>query len=392
MEPTPRIAYVGFDRQIHISNINGGNSKQLTISLADNPLLVWGKPELPPKGYAWPCWSPDGEKIACFQLPADRNPEQSVEVHVVEVDGLKQYELMRTPGRIPIFMNWQPSGDGLAVLLQRDEAQLELAYCELDKLGSVRLLHQGAPLFFSWGKGGRQIFIHSGTPGSPLSNQLVVRDSMGQLPDEVFPNSPGNYCRPVFINGSLVHVEHLDGTERLLMSDTVEDESKVLLEFDGLGAIVPAQSANSVVFSSSPGSGAVPYRGATLINLETGEGTRLTDDDLLCFMWSDSGEQLIYVRMLEEAQCLAFYSVRANEKPQELVRFWPSREMLYYFHFFDQFIDSHRLISPCGRYLMFAGHAIDTPQNSPTTINILNLRGAEPIRKLQVGSFGCFAP
>ena len=107
-----RIAYVGSDRQLHVVTADGQDSTQWTFSLANNPLLVWGQPDLAPQGYAWPCWSPDGSKIACFQLPSDQNPEDPVELHVLEEGGLKQQELLQVPGKIPVYMNWQPGGEG----------------------------------------------------------------------------------------------------------------------------------------------------------------------------------------------------------------------------------------------------------------------------------------
>jgi len=386
-----RIAYVGDDRQLHVVTAEGNNPTQWTFSLGNNPLLVWGQPELSPQGYAWPCWSPDGEKIACFQLPSDQNPEDPVELHVLEDGGLKQHEVLQVPGRIPVYMNWQPKGEGLAVLLQTED-HMELAYCSLDTPGKLRLLYQAAPLFFDWCPDARRLYVHAGTPGQPEMNSLVVRDTLGVLPDEVLPQAPGRYCRPLVLGNRVAHVSHVNGTERLISSDLMGEDEQILLEYEGLGAVMPARSRNGIVFSCAPDGGESPYRGATLFHLDAQEPTRLTDHDLLCFFWSDKGEQLIYARLLPETECLAWYSARPRETPIELVRFRPSREMLYYLHFFDQFAETHKLVSGDGRYLVFAGQLADTPPETKPEIHVLDLRGAEELRSVGQGTFGCFEP
>ena len=388
---SPRIAYVGSDRQLHVVSAQGQDPTQWTFSLANNPLLGWGQPDLSPQGYAWPCWSPDGSKIACFQLPSDQNPEDPVELHVLEEGGLKQQEILQVPGRIPVYMNWQPQGKGLAVLLQGEE-HMELAYCSLDAPGKLRLLYQAAPLFFDWGPKARFLYVHAGTPKQPEMNSLVVRDSLGELPDDVFPQSPGRYCRPLIQEDRMVHVSHVNGVERLVCSNLQGDEEKLLLEYEGLGAVMPARSKNGIVFSSAPDSGNSPYRGATLIRLDTQKSERLTDDELLSFFWSDKGQQLLYVRLLPESSCLAWYSARSNSTPVELIRFRPSREMLYYLHFFDQFAATHKLISPDGRYLVFAGLLEDDAPESKPKIHVIDLRGESAPMTVGEGSFGCFEP
>lgn len=388
---TARIAYVGSDRQLHVVTAEGNNPAQWTFSLANNPLLVWGQPDLSPQGYAWPCWSPDGSKIACFQLPSDQNPQDPVELHVLEDGGLKQQELLQVPGRIPVYMNWQPQGKGLAILLQSEE-HMELAYCSLDTPGKHRLLYQAAPLFFDWGPEARFLYVHAGTPKHPEMNSLVVRDSLGVLPDEVLPQAPGRYCRPLVQGNRVAHVSHVNGVEQLVSSDLQGEDEVILLEYEGLGAVMPARSKKSIVFSCAPDSGNAPYRGATLLSLDGKLSERLTDDDLLCFFWSDKGQQLLYVRMLPESSCLAWYSARTNSTPVELIRFRPSREMLYYLHFFDQFAETHKLVSHDGRYLVFSGLLEDEAPEAKPRIHVIDLRGETPALSVGEGTFGCFEP
>jgi len=387
-----RLAFVAPDRQLHLLNLEEETSTQLTLSLGDNPLLRWGQPDLPQTGYAWPCWSPDGRRIACFQFPQGDDVSNPIGVHVVDIDGLNQTELLQVPGRIPIYAAWQPNGEGLGVLLQQ-ESEMELGYCRLDSLGKLRVLDQGVPLFFTWGSEARRVFVRSGSPEQPLTNRLVVRDTQGELPDEVPPQEPGQYCTPLVVEDRLVQVERTESINRLITTDYTGENEQLLLEFEGLGACVPVAGKRAIIFSAAPDGGDKPYRGATWIDLDTGATTRLTNDDCVAFFWSSGGAQLLYVSMDEDETTLSWNSVRPGEKPVTLIRFKPSREMLFYLHFFDQFVASHRLVSPDGRYLVFAGYlARPEPTEGTPSIFVLDLRGEFPLREAGAGSFGCFAP
>ncbi len=387
-----RLAYVAPDNQLHLLDLDREEHTQLTLSLASNPLLVWGQPDLPANGYSWPCWSPSGNQIACFQFPDGEDVSPPVGLHVVEIDGLRQTEVLQIPGRVPIYANWQPNGEGLGILMQQED-EVELGYCRLDELGKIRILEAGAPLFFTWAADSRRVFVRAGNVMQPNSNRLVVRDAQGEMPDEVPPQTPGHYCCPLVIGDRLIQVDRKGEINRLISTNYAGEDIQPLLEFEGLGAVVRAAGQQAVIFSAAPKSGERPYRGATWLNIQTGERTRLTDDDCIAFFWSKGGQQLIYVTMDRDNNSLGWCSVRAGETPQKLVTFWPSPEMLFYLHFFDQFVDSHRLVSPDGRFLVFSGHlAGEGTTKSPPSLMLLDLHGQEKLRTLTAGSFGCFAP
>ncbi len=387
-----RLAYIGPDKQVHTVLADGTQPSQLTLSLAANPLLVWGHPGVPATAYSWPTWSPDGKRLACFSYGVGDNESAPASVHVLEVDGLREYRLATFSGSLPLYASWQPDGQGLAVLAQ-DGQDLELSYGRLDELGRLRAMDQGSPLFFAWGPSGRRLFIHTGPnrPGAP--GRVVVRDALGQLPDEFLPQSPGNYCSPVIVGDRLVHVERRGLVNQLVSTDLSGEDQESLLEFAGLGAVVAAPGAGGVIFSAAPGGEGTPYRGATLVNLDGGRSTRLTDDDCLAFSWSEPGQQLLYAQVSEDPGQLAWYSVRPNELPVELVRYWPSKEMLFSLHFFEQFATTHRFLSPDGRHLVFAGHTeANPPGDGPSGIYVLNLRNEDDPWMVGHGTFACFAP
>jgi hypothetical protein len=380
-----RLAVVGTDRQLHQVRLDG-SSTQLTLSLADNPLLMWGQPNLQKGAWSWPTWSPDGERLACFELPDGDDVSGPARVFVLEKDGVSQRNLLELSGRIPIYLSWRPDGHGLAVLMQEEE-ELVLGYVAVDQLGKLRIIEEGVPLFFTWGPDRRRILVHSATG---QAGRVAIRDSEGRLPDQVLPQPPGNYCAPVVVGGRVVHVERRPGSNVLVSTNLDGDDVEELMEFEGLGAFVPA-GEDHVVFAAAPKGEGNPYRGATLVHIVTGETTRLHEEDSLAFFWSEPGHQLLYARVDTDDNCLAWCSARPNESTVTLCQFVPSREMLFYLHFFDQFVLSHQLVSPDGRHLVFSGH-LPGSVDGPASVFVKPLRTEEPPRSVISGSFACFSP
>ncbi len=380
-----RLAVVGTDRQLHQVRLDG-SSTQLTLSLADNPLLLWGSPDLPEASWSWPTWSPDGQRLACFELSSGDDIVGPARVHVLENDGVCQHHLLELTAQLPIYLCWRPDGHGLAVLMQQGD-ELVLGYVAMDELGKLRVIEEGVPLFFAWGPDRRRLLVHSATG---QHSRVAVRDSEGRLPDQVLPQPPGDYCAPVVVGQRVVHVERCPGANVLLSTDLEGENPRRLLEFEGLGALVPV-GTEEVIFAAAPEGEGNPYRGATMVNIGTGATTRLHDEDSLAFIWSPEGQQLLYARIEPNDSCLSWCSVRPNESTVTHCRFVPSREMLFYLHFFDQFVHSHRLISPDGRHLVYAGHAANAV-SGPPRIFVKDLRTEQGPRALIDGRFGCFAP
>ncbi len=385
-----RLAYVGTDRQLHLIDADGCNPAQLTLSLGDNPLLLWGRPDLEPKSWAWPTWSPTGDRLACFELPSgDDEVTGEAKLHVVDVTGVRQVELLTVERGVPLYCQWQPDGGGLLLLVQ-DEDELELQHVRLDRIGQASAVERGVPLFFAWQPDGRRIMVHTASGGDPRTGRLVVRDTEGRLPDEVLPQDPGNYCAPVLLGDHVVHVERRRSHSSLVRTRLDGSEQVKLLEYEGLGAIVPA-GAGRVVFSAAPQGEGTPYRGLLLVG---DDGTiELSGDECLAFSWSEARGALVYAQVDLDSNCLVWKVVEPGSPPRELTRFWPSREQLFYLRFFDQFVQSHDLVDPSGRWLTFAGHTVeDAACGTEPQVHVIDLDGSPDPVDLAPGLFACFSP
>jgi hypothetical protein len=397
-----RIAYVGTDHQIHLIDADGGDYRQITLSLGDNPLLLWGRPSMPSSAHTWPTWSPDGRRLICFELPGGDDVSGPILVQVIDADGVRQVQMLAISGRLPIYAAWSPDGAGAAILLQ-EEDHLALGWASPDNPGRLRILEEGSPLFFSWHPTDHRPLIHVG--GLTGRSRLIYRDVSGGLPDEVLPQLPGNYCVPIVVGDRLVQVDRSRSVNRLVSTDLSGEDERLLLEFTGLGALAPAPGEDAVVFSAAPGGEGHPYRGATLLYLDGRPPARLTEDDCFAFFWSRALSALIYARVLNEERCVTFNRCDVGGEPEEIARFWPSREMQFYLRFFDQFIMSHSLLSPEGDVLVFSGRLIGADEDPPRSrrhgseprgddphILVADLRRRGEIHPIASGSFACFSP
>ena len=382
------LAYVGSDGQVHLCERDGSGHRQLTLSVAQNPLLLWGRPDLAHTNHAWPTWSPDGQHVLCFEYPDGGQAHGPAKVHLLDLDGVRQVELLSVEGRVPIYAAWHPDGSGVLILMQGED-RLVLGWVDRHQPGRLRVLEEGAPLFFHFGPD-RTLLVHA---GSGSDARVTVRDLDGRRPDIAFPEPPGNYCVPIVTGERVVHVVRRGPSNVLVSSAHDGTDSRDLLEFSGLGAIVPVPGREQVVFSAAPEGEGTPYGGATLVDLAEDRLQRLTDDECLAFSWSPSADALVYAQVLQDANCIAWKRVAPGEEPTELARFWPSREMLFYLHFFDQFTLSHMLVSPDGGALLFAGRLMgrDSP-TGPPQVFVAGLEEGQGPRVVAGGVFGCFAP
>lgn len=390
MAERARLAYVGPDRQIHVMDLEGGPSRAVTYAKAPGPLMRWGGVG-GDDASSWPCWSPDGRWIACFQ---SRGAEDGpYVVSVVEVDGVEERELFELQGKVPIYAQWSPHGDRLAVLAQ-DGQELILTTARLDELGRRTVIDQGIPLFFSWAPDGDRLLVHA---GGAEGGRILVRPASGRGPVTLFDDPPGSFCTPLFCGDQAVYVAGEGSESWLAVSDIHGEHGRRLGTWPGLLAVLPSPTEPVVVLGSAARGEGAPYDGLHLVPLDGSEPTRLTEDAAMAFFWDPRGRYVLYASLDIAAGGLRWRSVEIDGgRIRQHALCHPSRDQLFHLHFFEQFCRSHPLISPDGRTLVYASHAgpsLGRNQDEGCRILSLDLTspGAEP-QVLTEGSYAVFAP
>ena len=388
-----RIAYVGADKQVHVVGPRGGAHRQVTYGQGPGAMSAWGVPQVRDHS-SWPCWSPDGQWLACFQNHAQPDGDGPAWLTVLEVDGVEERRLAQLPDGLPLYIQWNAQGRRVAALTQVEDL-LELAVCEIGEIGAHRLVEQGVPLFFSWFPDGRRLLVHTGEREG--AKRLVQRAADGDGFDAVYEDAPGSFCTPLVMGEQVIYVSPRGQVADLCTADLQGQRSRVLAELEGLVAVVPSPDKGVIAYSSAARGSEALYDGVWVIGTDGHtEQRRIYDGPAKAFFWSPDASQVL---IASPAQRQPGMNWRLVDVQSGIVRdlgvFWPSQDQLFYLHFFEQFSQSHPLISPDGTLLVFAGHPGPDRDSDDvrSRIYVVDITEDEPAPvEIALGDFAVFSP
>jgi Tol biopolymer transport system component len=386
-----RLACVGGDRQIWVMGMEAQSPRQVTFGEGPGARNPWGV--LQSRDHSsLPCWSPDGRWVSCFQTQMTGSESGQMWLSIVEVDGVEEQRLVVVEEGYPIYAQWSPDSQRVAILTQEQE-HLSLGVCTLGEMGEYRLMEAGIPLFFSWTTDSGRLLIHSGSEGD---TRLVVRDVLGGTPDEVFVKQPGNFCTPLVMRKQAVFVGRDEGHGVICVSDWSGSGVQGIAAIEGLVAMVGSPDGRSLAFTSAPPGGREPYQGLWVADMETGELNHICDEKVVAYFWLPDSSGLIFAgrgRGPAEFQWNAIERTGGPVRP--LVRFFPSLDQKFYLHFFEQFAVSHSLVSADGKRLVFSSHPDPRGGGSDSSPHIcsVDLEAEEPKTEVLVpGEFAVCSP
>lgn len=386
-----RLAVIAGDQQVWTMAQSGADCKQLTFGEGPGAQSPWGV--LKSRDHsAWPCWSPDGEWIACFQHRVGSGEESNIWLAALQVDGVEEQRLVELDESIPIYAQWASDSKQIALLCQ-DESHLSLSVAKLGAIGHARLMEEGTPLFFSWTDDAQRLLIHSGSGGD---TRLVLRDVCGDAPDEHFSKGPGNFCTPLVAGQQAIYVGRDDTHGVLCVSDLAGNNVQGVTGIEGLVAVVMSPLNTHVAFSGAPPGNRQPYQGLWIADLEAGRVRRVFEEGVVAFFWMPDGQRVLVVTHGRGPAQLHWSEVDVvSGDCRPLTGFYPSMDQKFFLHYFEQFSISHRPVSVDGSRLVFASHPNPRGRTSDTTSHIcmIDLDAEEPRTEVCIpGDFGVFSP
>ena len=375
------LVFVDGRRQVLVMDQNGIHPQG---GGSDLIWATWGQSR-PLDVHSWAAFSPDMQRIASFRIAKDG---QHSRVWVTDVAGVAGAEVGAMGARVPIYLQWSPSGRRLAVLSQDDQ---ELVLAEADPEGRQhdRELLRGSPLFFTWLPGDRlAAFVGEGLPAE---NRLVVLSPSGQRRD--LPGAPGNFCAPVVVDGGLAYVAH-HHNQVVILASTIDGHHVRELEIvDGLVALMAGPESTDgpwLARAISPDGSGTPYRELDLLHLHTAERRPVTDEPCVAFFWLPDGDGFVMANCVDEEAVVHWSRVDLDGRVEPLVDLVPSRDSRVYLRFFEQYAPSHPIVDPTGRWLVLCG----TPtakSDGPSRVWVVPLDGGRP-DEIGEGLFASFAP
>lgn len=387
------LAFIGLDRQVQTLDLDSGLTRTLTGPMpraAGN----WSMLVATEEGWSWPTWSPDGKEIAAFSAELTDGTPGAVRVATLDLDGVRQVQWADLPASAPVYLQWHPSGEALSLLLQQG-GELVLAMVRRSRLGKVRPLETGVPLFFNWTPSGERVFVHVGTKERP-DGRLILRDPLGSAEDVQHDRAPGSFCAPIFVAGEAVYaLQREDGGSDVVRGSPDGQNVETLFSRRGLLAVLPAPNGSpQIAVSCAPGGEHSPYQGIEVLDVQSGRSRTLTDSKCFAFFWSPQADFIVYAVVDGDNNCLFWYRVSVDGGSAEpLGSFWPTRETLFYLRFFDQYASSHPMVSPDARHIVFAGYPAGGGQadlSGPPRIFVKELDSPAPPVEMARGSFAVF--
>ncbi len=311
---------------------------------------------------------------------------RAAHVQVHDRSGVQSAELAQLDERLPIYLQWSEDGSRLAALSQKDD-RLILSSLTPGADSHESIISEGSPLFFTWCGTKLATYVGGGTLGA----RMMLFDPSRQQSELILPGVPGNFCAPLWMHQQVIYVARHQGRTALLAIAPQDAEPRVLEVVDGLVALIASPDGRTIARAIAPNGDGTPYRNLALIDTISGEIRQILEQDCLAFVWAPPGDRLLVCRVDTERNVLIWQQVDLDGTLYPVIDMMPTRDLGFYLRFFEQYAQSHRIVSPDGQHLLVAGGIPGRQPEEGAHLWQINLRtgGAEAIAE---GMFGVYAP
>jgi len=306
-------------------------------------------------------------------------------VVVAHPDGIRSTELSALDAKIPIYLQWSPNGEKVAILSQQDDL-LRLSHVDASGHGEVHRHLRGSPLFFTWTN---DETLAAFTGGVDTGAKLVLID-LQQGSRRYLPGRPCNFCAPVWTGSQLIYAAHHKQRVSILLADLNEMAVRELEVIDGLAALVAAPNGRTLARALADDDRS-PYRNLALIDLDSGALRTFSDIPCTAFFWLPNSDGLVVAQTNPNSGSVSWLRVGLDGHTTHLVDLKPTRDTRFYLRFFEQYSLSHPLVDPTGRFLLTAGQMDGFSDQGHPRLWQVPLNGGAP-EDLGEALFGVYGP
>jgi dipeptidyl aminopeptidase/acylaminoacyl peptidase len=400
-----RLVFVGEDGDLYQTGLPRTPDARAAVNTAGKRVgvprakrLTWGWDGGGSDGrlyYVWPSYSPDGSLVACFGVRPGEDTSPEAGLYAVTEDGVSMHELWRTAGAAPICESWSPDSSRIALLLQAEDG-LRLELADVRRPGETVVVERGSPLFWSWSPTENLLAVHTGGSGSVYEDARLAIFDTREGCERVARLTPGEFRTPAWSPDGrrLAYVDAgIDGREMLAIYRLDDGVSEIVQPVEGHSAILWSPDGRYLAISQALGETPHLFTGVNLVDVRTGRSEVVSDENVVSFFWLPCSRRLLTLSFSEDGG-MQWSSLDVHGTRQIIEsRFYPSRELVYFCWFFDQFAISHPLVAPDGSALTFAGHVAERNGQSlegESAVYVQSLSEPRPPERIGPGHFGCW--
>jgi hypothetical protein len=366
------------------------------------------------KVYQMPTWSTDG-RLAFFGVSVERADPYSLRMFVVEeVQAGAPYQVAySSQEEILTYAYWAPedcpTGNcrDLALLYTPPDRNMLGVRLIRDSDGTFEVIEvaRGAPFYYSFAPDGKRMLWHR------FGRRLELYDVASNRVEMTLPDLSGSFQAPMW--------SPVAGDERLLfavqsasdpeLSDLViaEGDARLTLLSDQAAPLAFAWNADGTQVAVTSAFGALQV-------LDALSGTVVASSQIgqtVAHFWSPQGDKIAFLSLrrpaatrstsfsgnghsaddLQQAEQLqlTWYILEVGTGAEyPLDSFTPTREMIYFLNFFEQFARSHSFWSPDGRYLAYGALLVE---RSTAEVRIVAAEESGAVRKVGDGVIGVWS-
>ncbi len=408
-QANPKLAVVSAESNIDVRRISAIPSDDTA------PIVVANSAEQKLR-FSWPCWSPDGGALLISGNGNDDDGDVRMEVWRVMGEGSEKPSLvfsndsdapsMIAPG-VPHYVNWSPSGR-IAALVAQTRKGMMLHLVDARRAAPAQALMAGGPLYFAWAPDSQALAIHNGmeillfdTASVGRGTVSAAREGLDASGSHRLAHDSPTFRTPVRnLDGSgfLYSTPNSSGDVTLWRSPRKGEGRVAITTLEANANLLRAPRSELVAVLPATADGMTAGQGLSIVGPE-GLLEQFATGPITAAIWAPAAAALYYISPLGAEANLNLLRLDLEScRTQPLAEFRPSIEFATLLAFFDQYAQSHSLISPDGRWLTFAGLAANNggggrlgmaPQNG---CYVVPTDGSQAPRRVSEGEISFFPP
>ena len=313
--------------------------------------------------YEWPTCSRDGRRVLAL---AHRGGDRHF-LYVLDASGVVAEEVAALGDAAPVYANWSPDGTCIALLVQR-AGTLSLELIGLAAARAPRAVARGAPLFWSWAPDGRTLAVHCGQSVDDMSvgGTFLVDVESGAVRD-VLSRVPAPYRAPSWSADGrwLAFARLAECGTRLVLTDATTGERRTRELEPGPIAFIWHPRLPVLAYALARDDAPHIYHRVVCLDLQSERERGIPRSTIAC-CWHPELPRLFRLAVDHGRDALSWEHEEGDGPATTVVRFVPTREIVFAASFFDQYAASHAAIAPDGSMLAVAGRLYgDTGSSTP---------------------------